>query len=543
MGVINFLKKSVSDLFIARPEAAARSLVWRYPDQSIPRNAKLTVRADEVAVFFKEGRLVGELLPGTHTLDSSNLPFLGDLLVSPFTGDNHFITELFFVRKADHIHQTGPITLGQFVDAASRNVVAVRFVARFVVKVQDAPRVLVNLTGLQNDAAATLAEFIDARVSSLMGAIVGRLAESMPILQIVSNQYSEQIGQEALRGARESFQADGVELARFLELHLALDSRSEAALQEFGRKMADLRVQSEGAEVARQPGYAQFQLLQGQRALLEGMAQGAASGNATMLLGGGMGLPFAGLPSGGGMGVNMLPSASTQRPQRQLARTWYLRTQTGIEGPYSVRQLVLRAESSSMTPDTVMVRRQGEDDWYTADETDEIAAEFGRRSRGGLAEARAIPAKAPSATEMFEKTLLMALSDGILTQDEMDLLIPLATASGVAATPEKAREYLLFRAGAVGCQVAGSPPSAADFKPAPAPPPLQLAPPQPPPLRLGSVYCYSNGIEQHQGLTAQAVAARIRATPDGVHMVWTAGMADWLSALEVAEIDALIPKS
>ena len=42
--------------YIARPESAATDLVYLHPDTTVPRGAKLTVRSDETAIFFREGQ-------------------------------------------------------------------------------------------------------------------------------------------------------------------------------------------------------------------------------------------------------------------------------------------------------------------------------------------------------------------------------------------------------------------------------------------------------------------------------------------------------
>jgi hypothetical protein len=63
--MFGFWKKATPDLFSARPPEARGALLWRYPDRSIPRGAKLTVGLDETALFFWEGVLVGSLEAGS----------------------------------------------------------------------------------------------------------------------------------------------------------------------------------------------------------------------------------------------------------------------------------------------------------------------------------------------------------------------------------------------------------------------------------------------------------------------------------------------
>lgn len=48
-------KNGVREMMIARPQDN-NDLIWKHPDQTIPMFAQCTVRADEWAIFSKEGR-------------------------------------------------------------------------------------------------------------------------------------------------------------------------------------------------------------------------------------------------------------------------------------------------------------------------------------------------------------------------------------------------------------------------------------------------------------------------------------------------------
>ena len=80
MGVMDFFKRGVREMMIARPDEAKAQVVWKHPDPTIPMKSQLTVEADEKAVFFKDGKVVATLEAGRHTLDSANLPFLSNLV-------------------------------------------------------------------------------------------------------------------------------------------------------------------------------------------------------------------------------------------------------------------------------------------------------------------------------------------------------------------------------------------------------------------------------------------------------------------------------
>ena len=100
MGIMDFIKQGTREMMIARPDAAKQYIVYKHPEQTIPMFSQLTVDADEAAVFFRDGSLVGVLRTAgagqRHTLSTGNIPFLSNL-VDSFTGGNIFVTDLYFV--------------------------------------------------------------------------------------------------------------------------------------------------------------------------------------------------------------------------------------------------------------------------------------------------------------------------------------------------------------------------------------------------------------------------------------------------------------
>src|SRR3989442_15719166 len=73
--------------FIARPDTAKGQILFKWPDTNIRKLTQLTVEQDELAVFFRDGRVQGTIQPGRVTLDSSGLPFLGILVEAASGGD------------------------------------------------------------------------------------------------------------------------------------------------------------------------------------------------------------------------------------------------------------------------------------------------------------------------------------------------------------------------------------------------------------------------------------------------------------------------
>jgi membrane protease subunit (stomatin/prohibitin family) len=146
MGVMDFVKNGVREMMIARPDHYKHLIVYKHPDQNFPFWSQLTVDSDECAAFFKDGRVVGVLPPGRHTLSTQNIPFLNNI-VNKFTGGDVFISEIFFVKTSPvrSVPFGGPI--GDMIDPLTQEQVIPRIFGEFSLVVTDPVRFILGYTG------------------------------------------------------------------------------------------------------------------------------------------------------------------------------------------------------------------------------------------------------------------------------------------------------------------------------------------------------------------------------------------------------------
>jgi membrane protease subunit (stomatin/prohibitin family) len=146
MGVFDFVKNGVREMMIARPDNLKSLIVYKHPDQNFPMYSQLTVDSDECAVFFKDGNVIGVLPPGRHTLQTQNIPFLGQI-VNNFTGGQVFISEIFFVKTAPvrDVAFGGPI--GDMIDPLTQEQVSPRVFGDFSLKVFEPVKFIVGYSG------------------------------------------------------------------------------------------------------------------------------------------------------------------------------------------------------------------------------------------------------------------------------------------------------------------------------------------------------------------------------------------------------------
>ena len=147
MGIVDWFKRGVGEMMVARPDDAKSHVVWKHPDPTIPMKSQLTVEADEKAVFFRDGKIAGTLEAGRHTLDSSNLPFLSNL-VDSFTGGDVFIAEVFFVNVREHTGVKFGGRIGHVEDPKSGIPVETMVHGEFSFRVEDPEKLIVGLVGM-----------------------------------------------------------------------------------------------------------------------------------------------------------------------------------------------------------------------------------------------------------------------------------------------------------------------------------------------------------------------------------------------------------
>src|SRR5215472_13308165 len=99
MSILGFVKKQFIDI-LQWTESGDDVLVWRFPitDFEIQHGGQLVVRETQAALFVDQGHIADLFGPGTHTLNTANLPVLTDLrhwdkgFESPFKSDVYFFS-------------------------------------------------------------------------------------------------------------------------------------------------------------------------------------------------------------------------------------------------------------------------------------------------------------------------------------------------------------------------------------------------------------------------------------------------------------------
>jgi membrane protease subunit (stomatin/prohibitin family) len=309
MGIFDKLKTEAQRNFIARADEAKNQIIYKYPERNIRLMTQLTVQADEVAIFLKDGVVAGKLGPGRHNLDTNNVPFLSALL-EKVTGGNLFVAEIFFVttREFPQVKFGGPI--GDVRDPETGLAIGTMVYGDFSLQVTNPEQLLIGMVGLRK---ADNEEFVGWFKSQVLKVTRDRVAELLvkkkwPLLDVTSGAYTEEIETEVMGGLGTHTSTYGVSIIRFGNFTISIKPEDEATLKKLSKDVAYSRLAG---------GFQQYAQGQAMLGAAEGMAKGGGEG------GGGSGQALGGMGMGMGFGMAQMfmnqNQAQQQHAQHQQA--------------------------------------------------------------------------------------------------------------------------------------------------------------------------------------------------------------------------------
>jgi len=308
MGLFDFVKKGAQEMFIARPDEAKDLLVFKWPDRTIPMKAQLTVGQDEVALFYKDGKFVGKLDAGRHTLETQNIPFLS-VLMDSFTGGNVLMAEVWFITTREIGGMQFGGRIGDVEDPKSGMAIGTMVHGDFSIQVED-PMKVIGFFGQRS--WSTDEEFVGWFKNQLLKVIRDRIAEmlvkqNMPLLNVTSGALTEEIEQLVIEGCKPHLSPYGMRVVRLGNFVVAIKEEDEVQLKALYKDAAQIRMAG---------GLQGFQQLAAGKAMMgagEGMAKGGGDGGGgnPMLGGAGMGI---------GLGMASMFQQQGAQAQQQAAQ-------------------------------------------------------------------------------------------------------------------------------------------------------------------------------------------------------------------------------
>lgn len=282
MGIFGEMRRE----FIARPDQAKGQILYKWPDTNVRKWTQLTVQQDELAVFFRDGRVQGTINPGRCTLDSSEIPFLG-MLVDAASGGNLFKTEIYFISTREFPNLPFGGVIDNVVDPETGLAVGLRVFGEYSLRAVEPQSLILNLVGTQNiQTNDQITDWMREQLLKVLRTDVTShiVSSNWPILGIAA--HTDDIEQATLSKVQGFINSYGLQIVRLGNFTISIKEEDEEALKRYRRDVQYTKLAG---------GYQQYSVGQALQGVGEGAAQGGGASNPAILgIGLGLGQTVAG---------------------------------------------------------------------------------------------------------------------------------------------------------------------------------------------------------------------------------------------------------
>ncbi len=362
MGLFDKIRGELVDI-VEWTDDTRDTVVWRFPryHDEIKTGAQLTVRESQVAVFVNQGQIADVFSPGTHVLDTANLPVLSTLQGWRHGFDSPFRAEVYFVSTRQFTDEKWGTQHPAILRDPEFGMVRVRAFGAYTFQVADPVVLLRELVGTDphfttDEVAGFIRNSVAARVASALA------TAGVAVLDLAAHQ--NEIADRLAPIISADLENLGITVPRFVIENVSLPPEVE--------KQLDRRTSM--SVVGDLDQYTKFQAT-------EALSAAAESDGGTAGLGVGVGAGAAlGAKLAEALRSTAVPvttppadSPAAQPPPLPGTTQWYLGIQGQQAGPMSPGEVAAKVASGEAGPDT-LAWRAGMDGWVRLGDVPELGA-------------------------------------------------------------------------------------------------------------------------------------------------------------------------
>ncbi|NPV92305.1 MAG: virion core protein (lumpy skin disease virus) [Firmicutes bacterium] len=158
MAFMDFVKKQFLDI-IEWEDDSQDVLQYKFPmqDNEIQSGGKLIVRPGQAAVFLNEGKIADVFTePGTYTLNTQNLPILGDLKGWAFGFNSPFKADVYFINTKNFLDQKWGTPTPVLVPDPKFEQIEIKAFGTFSFRIINPGQFLVNITSTNREYTVSM---------------------------------------------------------------------------------------------------------------------------------------------------------------------------------------------------------------------------------------------------------------------------------------------------------------------------------------------------------------------------------------------------
>ena len=334
MGLFDKLRGELIDI-VEWVDDTRNTLVWRFPryQNEIKQGAQLIVRPGQIAVFVMHGKIADQFEPGTHTLNTQNLPLLSTIQGWKFGFNSPFKSEIYFVTT----RQITDLKWGTPNPVMMRDPefgpIRLRAFGTYALKAVEPKALLTELVG--TDGVVEADEVTELMRSIISSAMADMLAEKQVAALDLASKYTE-FSEELRKYVQERVDDEyGLAVPQLIIVNISFPEAVEKAL--------DTRT-----SIGVLGDMNKFQ----QYSLGEAMRESAQHGGGGEGIGLGMGVAMAGrMMNTPGIGLG---ASTTGAPVPPPLPAWHVAVNGQQQGPYSPEQIQQGIAAGRITGDTLL---------------------------------------------------------------------------------------------------------------------------------------------------------------------------------------------
>ncbi len=139
---------------IIKYEGDNSTFIWKHPSEDFNCLSQLIVHESQEAIFFMNGQALDSFGPGRYTLDSQNIPLIGNVINLATGGESPFHCEVYFINKTVQMAvKWGTDSKVRFIDSLTGVPLEIGACGEMNLRVSDSRKLLVKLVGTMNGIA------------------------------------------------------------------------------------------------------------------------------------------------------------------------------------------------------------------------------------------------------------------------------------------------------------------------------------------------------------------------------------------------------
>jgi len=334
MGLFDKLRGELIDI-VEWIDDTRNTLVWRFPryQNEIKQGAQLIVRPGQIAVFVMHGKIADQFEPGTHTLNTQNLPLLSTIQGWKFGFNSPFKSEIYFVttRQITDLKWGTPNPV--MLRDPEFGPIRLRAFGTYALKAVEPKALLTELIG--TDGVVEADEVTELMRSIISSAMADMLAEKQVAALDLASKYTE-FSEELRKYVQERVDDEyGLAVPQLIIVNISFPEAVEKAL--------DTRT-----SIGVLGDMNKFQ----QYSLGEAMRESAQHGGGGEGIGLGMGVAMAGrMMNTPGIGLGAPASGAPVPPPLPA---WHVAVNGQQQGPYSPEQIQQGIAAGRITGETLL---------------------------------------------------------------------------------------------------------------------------------------------------------------------------------------------